>query len=90
MVEAHTARPLRPADGGLAPGGDLHTDVSQLMVKVQRGTGTVKTLHNRVAGVNLFKSWNLFSQGYVLADFTTSATWTIYVEDYVSALCETE
>jgi hypothetical protein len=64
--------------------GILHSVTSQLKVKVQRGTGTIKTLHNLAADVNLFKSWDLFTQGYTLSDFTSSATWTIYVEDYTS------
>jgi hypothetical protein len=66
--------------------GVLHAIPSQLKVYLQRGTGTIKLLWNRTSASALFTSWNLLSMSnpYVLGDFTTSATWTIYVEDWAS------
>jgi hypothetical protein len=63
--------------------GVLTTAGSELKIHIQKNSGSLVTLWNRAAGVP-FASWNLLANGFTAADFSSAATWNLYVEDYVS------
>jgi len=86
-LPAIPSTPAAPITSAWLHVGIAHSDLSNTRVVIYKGGDSYNvhlTERNAVSGTHLFRSWNLFSLGYDVSDFTSASSWSLYIDDWSS------